>query len=112
MVTGCQMTDLGGRKLPKSGRELNKTLMNSEGLDALKNGLYCLHFEYKDVIDNLDAFKKLMASDNWNAQLTLDDDELTIGKRMIKLVQSTEFKDKTGQAFDKASSSLRVLNIK
>ena len=95
------MQDLGGRKLPKSGKILNKTLANAEARDVFKNGMWVLHFEYHDVVDNLEEFKKLCASDNWDAFLTLGDDPLSLAKRMQKQIEEGKFPG-SGTALDEA----------
>jgi len=96
------MQDQGGRMFPKSGRELNKKIANAECCDCIENGVWVMEFDYKDVYDNLEEFKKLMASDNWNADLELGDNEVSIGKRMILLIKCTQFKGFSGTDLDKA----------
>ncbi len=102
LMTGMQMTDEGGRTLPISGKALNKGIANSEAMDVFEHGLWCLHFDYEDVKENLEDFKNLMASDNWEADLVLGDNEVSLAVRMIKLIHSTAMKGKQGSDLDRA----------
>jgi len=102
MVTGLQLWHVGKLTFPKSGITFDKSLLNVEAQDAMTNGVYCVSWDYEIVKADLEGFKKLMASDNWDVHMTLGDDEITLAKRMLLSLKEHSGEGLCGDALDKA----------
>jgi len=52
--------------------------------ETLREGMWCQVWDYADVYANLEAFKLLMASDNWADDEQMGDDELAVLNRICE----------------------------
>ena len=84
---------LGTYKWPGTERLITAEQGNPELQETLREGMWCLSWDHADVYANLEAFKLLMASDNWEADEQMGDCELAVLNRICECIgtsRSTE----------------------
>jgi len=87
------MIKLGTFKWPGAERFSTEEQGNQELKVTLREGMWCEVWNHADVYANLDDFKMLMASDNWEADEQMGDCELSVLNRIsecLRTVHSAE----------------------
>ena len=74
----------GTHKWPDSDRFITADQGNDSLQETLRLGMWCISWAHEDVVANLDAFKLLMASDNWEADEQMGDCELAVTNRIVE----------------------------
>ena len=75
---------LGTYKWPGTERLITKEQGNQELQVTLREGMWCQTWDHTDVYANLEDFKMLMASDNWEADEQMGDCELSVLNRICE----------------------------
>ena len=75
---------LGTYKWPGTEKLITKEQGNQELQVTLREWMWCQTWDHADVYANLDDFKMLMASDNWEADEQMGDCELSVLNRLCE----------------------------
>ena len=87
---------LGTYKWPGTERLITAEQGNPELQETVREGMWCQVWDYADVYANLEAFKLLMASDNWANDEQMGDDELAVTSISTIVVEVSEDEDPFG----------------
>jgi len=74
----------GTHKWPDSDRFITAEQGNAALQETLREGMWCQVWSHADVYADLETFKMLMASDNWEADEQMGDDELSVLNRICE----------------------------
>ena len=82
LTTGCQLVKEGSNTFENSSELMCAAKANASLRDVLEHGIYMEVFDYKDVEAHRDEFTALMASDSFDSEMCMPEDEISIALRM------------------------------
>ena len=100
LATALLIIKLGTFMWPGTQTFINVDNANPDLQETLRLGMHCLVWEHADVVREISTFKVLMASDNWDADDVMGDDELAIIARMYDAMDTEKMA--VGVSKDKA----------
>ena len=74
----------GTFKWPETDQYITADQGNADLKDTLRLGMRCQVWDHEDVTKHIESFKILMASDNWEADEQMGDDELSVMNRIFE----------------------------
>ena len=81
---------MGNHKWPGTDRYITADQANAASRETLREGMWCKTWLHEDVYADLDTFKLLMASDNWEADEQMGDDELSVINRLCECMATVQ----------------------